>query len=88
MLLVADACLPIEPSTATPISKKFNNSLSARQERGEFDNSYMYYVYIIKSVVVGWRYVGYTAGLRTRLAEHNAGKSAFTAKFGPLRKDI
>ena len=31
------------------------------------------------------RYVGVTSNLRTRLAEHNSGKSPHTAKYRPWR---
>jgi putative endonuclease len=40
----------------------------------------MYYVYIIYSAKVDTYYVGYTQDIQKRLAEHNAGISAFTAK--------
>lgn len=46
----------------------------------------MRYVYLLQSEAVdGQRYVGVTADLRKRLTEHNAGKSAHTAKFAPWR---
>jgi predicted GIY-YIG superfamily endonuclease len=34
---------------------------------------------------IGQRYVGVTADLRQRLAEHNAGKSAHTSKYVPWK---
>jgi putative endonuclease len=44
------------------------------------------YVYLLESVSVpGERYVGVTADLKRRLAEHNAGKSLHTPKFTPWR---
>lgn len=44
----------------------------------------MWYVYIIRSInFPEQEYVGATADLRRRLPEHNAGKSAHTAKFKP-----
>lgn len=43
----------------------------------------MHYVYLIESVGAPHRYVGLTTDLKRRLAEHNAGKSAHTAKFKP-----
>ncbi len=44
----------------------------------------MWYVYIIRSVIVPEQaYVGATADLKQRVAEHNAGKSTHTAKFMP-----
>ena len=46
----------------------------------------MHYVYFIESTAVGGqRYVGLTTDLRRRIEEHNAGKSAHTAKFRPWR---
>jgi predicted GIY-YIG superfamily endonuclease len=46
----------------------------------------VYYVYLLESgKVAGQRYVGLTSDLRRRLAEHNAGKSSYTSKFGPWR---
>ena len=44
----------------------------------------MWYVYIIRSVALPTHeYVGATAALKQRLADHNSGKSAHTAKFTP-----
>ena len=44
----------------------------------------MWYVYIIRSVdFPEQEYIGATADLKRRLPEHNAGKSAHTAKFKP-----
>jgi putative endonuclease len=46
----------------------------------------VWYVYLIESVsTVDQRYVGMTADLRRRLAEHNSGKSPHTSKFAPWR---
>ena len=45
----------------------------------------MYYVYLIQSKRDGEIYVGYTKNLRKRLAEHNSGKSSFTARKKPFR---
>ncbi len=46
----------------------------------------MYYVYLLESIAhPGERYVGITVDLRARLADHNAGRSPHTAKFGPWR---
>ncbi len=46
----------------------------------------MYYVYLLQSVSdPAERYVGLTSDLRQRLGEHNAGKSAHTAKSKPWR---
>lgn len=44
----------------------------------------MYYVYLIRSLSdPGQRYVGMTADLKRRMAEHNSGKSPHTSKFRP-----
>lgn len=44
----------------------------------------MWYVYIIRSTAFpDESYIGATADLRQRVAAHNAGKSAHTAKFLP-----
>jgi predicted GIY-YIG superfamily endonuclease len=44
----------------------------------------MHYVYLLRSVShPGQRYVGLTSNLKARLARHNEGGSAHTAKFRP-----
>lgn len=44
----------------------------------------MFYVYLLEnSAADPARYVGMTTDLRPRLTEHNAGKSAHTARFRP-----
>ena len=46
----------------------------------------MHYVYLLESdASPGKRYVGLTADLKRRLAEHNAGTSAHTSKYIPWR---
>lgn len=46
----------------------------------------MFYTYILRSISnPSQRYIGYTADLRTRLKEHNSGKSAHTSKFLPWK---
>ena len=46
----------------------------------------MHYVYLLESdASPGKRYVGLTADLKRRLAEHNAGKSGHTSKYVPWR---
>ncbi|TPN39253.1 MULTISPECIES: GIY-YIG nuclease family protein [unclassified Mesorhizobium] len=46
----------------------------------------MWYVYLLESMAVGGeRYIGVTADLKRRVAEHNAGKSSHTSKFLPWR---
>ena len=49
----------------------------------------MWYVYIIRSISFpDQEYIGATADLKRRLPEHNAGKSAHTAKFKPWGADL
>ncbi|UGV24523.1 GIY-YIG nuclease family protein [Rhodopseudomonas boonkerdii] len=44
----------------------------------------MWYVYILRSIPLpDQEYIGATADLRKRIAEHNAGRSTHTAKFMP-----
>lgn len=43
----------------------------------------MYYVYVLRSVVNGDVYVGFTDNLRRRYKEHNDGKSSFTKGYRP-----
>ncbi|TCU68262.1 GIY-YIG catalytic domain-containing protein [Bradyrhizobium sp. R2.2-H] len=46
----------------------------------------MHYVYLLESEAFGGqRYIGLTANLKQRLADHNAGKSPHTSKFAPWR---
>src|SRR6185437_4266246 len=46
----------------------------------------MWYVYIIRSLdYPDQDYIGATSDLKRRLPEHNAGKSAHTAKFKPWK---
>ncbi len=46
----------------------------------------MRYVYLLQSATfVGERYVGVTSDLRSRLDDHNAGKSHKTSKFAPRK---
>ena len=46
----------------------------------------MWYVYIIRSAAFSdQEYTGATENMKQRLADHNAGKSAHTAKFMPWK---
>ncbi len=46
----------------------------------------MFYTYIIESLKYPeQRYIGHTADLRQRVADHNAGKCSHTSKFVPWR---
>jgi putative endonuclease len=44
----------------------------------------MYYIYILKSKVKDWHYVGMTDNTAKRLLEHNAGKTRSTKPFRPF----
>jgi len=44
----------------------------------------MWYVYILRSKVKDWRYVGYTGNLKQRFRQHNQGKSASTRNYKPF----
>lgn len=44
----------------------------------------MYYVYLIKSKIKDWQYIGYTADLRKRFSEHQKGLSPATKPYRPL----
>ena len=51
-----------------------------------FPKQLMFYTYILRSISNSTqRYIGHTADLRTRLEEHNSGKSVHTAKFHPWK---
>ena len=46
----------------------------------------MRYVYLLQSeAFTGERYIGITADLKKRRAEHNAGRSPHTSKYAPWR---
>ena len=44
----------------------------------------MHYVYLLRSVSDGGFYIGYTANLRKRFAQHAKGTSLATSHRGPL----
>lgn len=44
----------------------------------------MYYLYVIKSLVKNWHYIGTTADIENRVAEHNAGEVRSTKACRPL----
>lgn len=55
-------------------------------ERTRANKLPMHYVYMIESVHDRTNYyVGQTSDLKSRLAEHNAGKSLYTRRFKPWR---
>ena len=43
----------------------------------------MYYVYILRSINFDQIYTGFTKDLKTRLIDHNAGRSKHTKKYRP-----
>ena len=45
----------------------------------------MHYVYVLQSMTDDGLYIGYSANLRRRLDEHQAGESFATAHRGPWR---
>ncbi|MGA9778652.1 MAG: GIY-YIG nuclease family protein [Verrucomicrobiia bacterium] len=46
----------------------------------------MFYRYIIESLgSPGKRYIGHTSDLKQRIAEHNAGRCVYIAKFTPWK---
>jgi putative endonuclease len=45
----------------------------------------MFYVYVLKSLVVERYYIGHTTDLEKRLAEHNRGKTRSTKGYLPWR---
>jgi len=44
----------------------------------------MYYVYLLKSKKLDWKYVGYTSDLRKRFKEHQNGLSLSTNPYKPF----
>jgi putative endonuclease len=42
-----------------------------------------YYVYVLKSLVKDFVYIGYTENIRNRLVEHNSGQNASTKPYLP-----
>ena len=44
----------------------------------------MYYVYLLKSMIKNWVYIGCTSDLIKRLQEHQLGKCYSTRKYVPL----
>lgn len=45
----------------------------------------MFYVYLLKSQNFDEIYTGFTKDLKTRMTDHNSGKSLHTKKFKPWR---
>ncbi len=44
----------------------------------------MHYLYILRSTVKSWHYIGSTSDIENRLAEHNAGEVKSTKAYRPL----
>ncbi len=43
----------------------------------------MYYIYVLKSLTTGKRYIGQTADLEKRISRHNNKESTYTKSRGP-----
>ncbi len=43
----------------------------------------MYFIYVLRSIKNGSLYIGRTANVEQRIAQHNAGKSSYTRKYIP-----
>jgi putative endonuclease len=43
----------------------------------------MFYTYVLKSLIDGTHYYGYTSNIEMRLKYHNSGKSKYTSKKKP-----
>jgi putative endonuclease len=44
----------------------------------------MQYVYIIKSTLKDWKYIGFCSDLKKRFSDHNEGKVISTKKYKPF----
>jgi putative endonuclease len=44
----------------------------------------MYYVYVIKSKIKNWKYIGFCSDLKERFSRHNSGKVISTKKYRPF----
>lgn len=44
----------------------------------------MWYVYILKSKIEDWRYIGSTGNLKVRFRSHNQGKNQSTKHYAPF----
>jgi putative endonuclease len=44
----------------------------------------MYYLYILRSTIKPWHYIGYTDDVKKRLVEHNLGKTKSTKPYRPF----
>ena len=45
----------------------------------------MYYLYILKSTIKSWHYIGTSNDVEKRLKEHNFGKTKSTKAYRPLK---
>ena len=48
-------------------------------------DNFMYYLYILKSEIKNWRYIGTTEDLGNRFNEHNAGEVRSTKAYKPFK---
>jgi putative endonuclease len=46
---------------------------------------YMFYVYVIKSIIKNWIYIGNTNNIEKRLNEHNTGLVRSTKAYKPFK---
>ena len=44
----------------------------------------MFYVYVLRSTIKNWHYIGQTKNIKERLKQHNAGKNRSTKAYKPL----
>lgn len=69
---------------ASPPTIKMRKAGGDQPPAGSRDGK-MYFVYVLKSLRNGKRYVGYTSKLPVqRVGEHNAGTNKFTSRIKPL----
>ena len=48
----------------------------------------LWYVYVIRGITSGFRYVGHTRNVQRRLEEHNAGETQSTKAFRPFELEM
>lgn len=61
-----------------------NSSASDAPTGASHKPSKFFYVYVLRSIVIDWLYVGFSSNLKQRLSEHNSGKSSSTSKYKPF----
>lgn len=63
---------------------KVPNLRSSDAPSGASHTYKFFYVYILRSLIKDWLYVGYSTDLKRRIDEHNSGKTSSTKKYKPL----